>query len=62
MLSFLLFAGALHINLNELSKQKWVILSLATVGVLTSTFIIGGMSWVILNALELNIVRKQTVF
>ena len=55
MLSFLLFAGALHINLNELSKQKWVILILATVGVLTSTFIIGGMSWVILNALELNV-------
>lgn len=55
MLSFLLFAGALHINLNELSKQKWVILILATVGVISSTFIIGGMSWVILNALELNI-------
>jgi len=55
MLSFLLFAGALHINLNDLSKQKWVILILASVGVITSTFIIGGMSWVILNALELNI-------
>lgn len=55
MLSFLLFAGALHINLNELSKQKWVILVLATVGVVSSTFMIGGVSWVILNALELNI-------
>ena len=55
MLSFLLFAGALHINLNELSKQKWVILILATVGVVSSTFMIGGVSWVILNALELNV-------
>ena len=55
MLSFLLFAGALHINLNELSKQKWVILTLATVGVISSTFIIGAISWVILNALALNI-------
>ncbi len=55
MLSFLLFAGALHINLNELSKQKWVILILATVGVISSTFMIGGISWVILNALELNV-------
>lgn len=55
MLSFLLFAGALHINLNDLSKQKWVILILATVGVISSTFIIGGMSWLILNALDLNI-------
>lgn len=55
MLSFLLFAGALHINLNELSKQKWVIFTLATVGVVSSTFIIGAISWVILNALALNI-------
>ena len=55
MLSFLLFAGALHINLNDLSKQKWVILILATVGVVSSTFMIGAMSWVILNAFELNI-------
>jgi CPA1 family monovalent cation:H+ antiporter len=55
MLSFLLFAGALHINLNDLSKQKWVILVLATFGVVSSTFIIGGMSWVILNALDLQI-------
>lgn len=55
MLSFLLFAGALHINLNDLSKQKWVILTLATVGVISSTFIIGAISWVILNALALNI-------
>ncbi|MDH5599702.1 MAG: sodium:proton antiporter [Gammaproteobacteria bacterium] len=55
MLSFLLFAGALHIDLNDLSKQKWVILVLATFGVVTSTFIIGGMSWLILNALELQI-------
>ncbi|MEE9446387.1 MAG: hypothetical protein V3V09_00375, partial [Arenicellales bacterium] len=30
MLSFLLFAGALHVNLEDLSKQKWVILTLAT--------------------------------
>ena len=55
MLSFLLFAGALHVNLEELRKQKWVILVLATVGVISSTFIIGAISWVILNALELNI-------
>lgn len=55
MLSFLLFAGALHINLNELSKHKWIIMILATMGVASSTFILGGMSWIILNALELNI-------
>ena len=55
MLSFLLFAGALHVKLNELQKQKWVILILATVGVLSSTFIIAGLSWLVLNALGLNL-------
>lgn len=48
MLSFLLFAGALHVNINDLSKQKWVITLLATVGVLLSTIIIGyTSSWVL---------------
>jgi monovalent cation:H+ antiporter, CPA1 family len=34
MLSFLLFAGALHINLNDLAEQKWAITVLTVVGVL----------------------------
>ena len=55
MLSFLLFAGALHINLNDLKEQKWVILSLATFGVLISTFLIGAMSWLILNQLGISL-------
>ncbi len=41
MLAFLLFAGALHVNLPLLLRRKWAILSLATVGVLISTVIIG---------------------
>ena len=41
MLSYLLFAGALHVNLEDLLKQKWLISLLATVGVILSTFIIG---------------------
>jgi len=48
MLSFLLFAGALHINLNDLAQQKWIISTLATVGMLTSTFLIGITSWFLL--------------
>lgn len=55
MLSFLLFAGALHINLNDLAKQKWVISSLATFGILTSTFIIGGASYFLLNQLGIQL-------
>jgi CPA1 family monovalent cation:H+ antiporter len=37
LLSFLLFAGALHVNLDDLLARKWAISSLATVGVLIST-------------------------
>lgn len=53
MLSFLLFAGALHVNLNDLKQQKGVIAVLATLGVLLSTFIIGGLTWVVLKALNI---------
>ena len=45
MLSFLLFAGALHVNLERLAEQKLIITSLATVGVVTSTIIIGFLSF-----------------
>ena len=41
MLGFLLFAGALHTNFDLLKVQRWPILIFATVGVLTSTFLVG---------------------
>ncbi|MFQ5671385.1 MAG: cation:proton antiporter [Acidobacteriota bacterium] len=41
MLGFLLFAGALHVDLGHLMARKYVILTLATVGVALSTAIIG---------------------
>ena len=41
MLSFLLFAGALHTNFEQLKVQRWPVLVFATVGVLTSTFLVG---------------------
>ncbi len=52
MLSFLLFAGALHVNLSDLRKQKWIILSLATVGVCISTFLVGTAAYYLLSALS----------
>jgi len=55
MLSFLLFAGALHVNLDDLSKQKGVIAVLATLGVVASTFIIGGLSWMLFDLLSIQI-------
>ncbi len=53
MLSFLLFAGALHVNINDLNQQKSVIGILATFGIITSTFIIGSLTWIVLNALNI---------
>jgi monovalent cation:H+ antiporter, CPA1 family len=45
MLSFLLFAGALHINLDNLAREKWAVGTFATVGIICSTFIIGGIMY-----------------
>lgn len=45
MLSFLLFAGALHININDLLERKWSIGSLAIAGTLISTFLVGTLTW-----------------
>ena len=51
MLGFLLFAGALHIDLGELAGHKWAIAVLASLGVLLSTAIVGGLTWVVLGML-----------
>lgn len=42
MLGFLLFAGALHVDLGKLRDAKWAIGAMATFGVILSTFIVGG--------------------
>jgi CPA1 family monovalent cation:H+ antiporter len=55
MLSFLLFAGALHVNLVDLARQKYIISTLATLGVIGSTFIIGWASWWVLGELNINL-------
>ena len=55
MLGFLLFAGALHINLGDLLQQKWIISSLATAGVLTSTLIVAPLTWILLRSLGLEL-------
>ncbi|WP_375287753.1 cation:proton antiporter [Sphingomonas sp.] len=41
MLSFLLFAGALHVSWTQLQRGRWAILVLSTAGVLLSTLIVG---------------------
>lgn len=55
MLGFLLFAGALHVNLGDLLQQKWVISSLATAGILTSTLIVASLTWILLRSLGLDL-------
>ncbi|MCA9836360.1 MAG: sodium:proton antiporter [Trueperaceae bacterium] len=55
MLSFLLFAGSLTVNLDDLNRQKWSVLILATVGVLISTFVVGILSFFVLKLLGLEL-------
>lgn len=51
MLSFLLFAGSLHVDFGELRTQRWPIILFATLGVITSTFLIGGAIYLMLQLL-----------
>ena len=43
MLNFLLFAGALHVNIGDLKNQKWAIMTYATISVVLSAFIVSGI-------------------
>ena len=55
MLGFLLFAGALHVDLGHLAKRGWAIAALATGGLLVSTGIVGVGIWFVFNLTGLNI-------
>ncbi|WP_339875829.1 sodium:proton antiporter [Olleya marilimosa] len=55
MLSFLLFAGALHTNFEQLKVQRWPVFAFATFGVLISTFLVGGAMFVALPIIGLHI-------
>ncbi len=55
MLSFLLFAGALHVDLEELTKKKWSILAMASLGVVLSTLMIGYAMWFVFTWLGLSV-------
>ena len=51
MLSFLLFAGALHVNLEDLVREKWIVGTLSTISVLISAGVIGVLLYFILPLL-----------
>jgi CPA1 family monovalent cation:H+ antiporter len=55
MLSALLFAGALHVNLDDLLDQKWIIALLASVGVVTSTLLVGYASYYVFGMLGVEV-------
>ncbi|MEP0481436.1 MAG: cation:proton antiporter, partial [Nonlabens sp.] len=55
ILSFLLFAGALHVNLASLAKEKKSIILFATLGVLISTVIVGSLTYFAAQIFELDL-------
>jgi monovalent cation:H+ antiporter, CPA1 family len=53
MLGALLFAGALHINLNDLRRERLAVSLLAVVATVASTFLVGALTFLIARALAL---------
>ena len=53
MLSLLLFAGALHVDLSELRAYRWQVGALAVFGTLLSTLVVGFAMWWVLPWLGL---------
>jgi len=49
MLSLLLFAGALHVDFGKLRTYAAPILAFATLGVVVSTVLVGGLFWLLLQ-------------
>ena len=55
MLSFLLFAGAIHIDAGSLKKERIPIITLSTIGILISTFLIGTLLFYLFPIFSLDI-------
>jgi len=52
MLSFLLFAGAIHINAQNLRQERISILTFSTISVLISTALVGGLLYLLCRAFQ----------
>lgn len=55
MLSFLLFAGAMHVNIRELQKETIPVLLFATLGVLISTMVVGSLVYLVAGLIGVDI-------
>ncbi|MDP6269924.1 MAG: sodium:proton antiporter [Alphaproteobacteria bacterium] len=55
MLSFLLFAGALHVDLGDLRERRYAIAAMATIGLLLSTLLVGLGMWGVFALLGLGV-------
>jgi len=55
MLSYLLFAGALHVSLKDLAQQKWIVTCMASVGVLFSTFVVGSVAFYLFKSFGIEV-------
>lgn len=55
MLSFMLFAGAMHTNFEQLRVQRWPVVVFSTLGVLTSTLLVGSFFYGALFLLGLEV-------
>jgi len=54
MLSFMLFAGALHADMSALKARRWTITTMACIGTMMSTFLIGGAMWFVFGIAGIN--------
>jgi len=52
---YLLFAGALHVNMTELKKQSGIVAIMATIGVTLTTFAVGTIAYYIFSMLGVQI-------
>jgi len=55
MLSFLLFAGAIHIDSKRLRKERISIITFASIGVIISTFVIGSLLYLTIHLFGLSV-------
>jgi len=55
MLSFMLFAGALHADFSALKSRRLTIGVMAVLGTMISTFVVGGLMWGLMGLFGLNI-------